>query len=328
MTPALLATLLIVAQAIVPHPMLSNIQEERGSTSAPMKVGTAIGAIEELGPIITAESAAVLDVESGAVLWGKRPYAVRPIASITKLATALAIVDAEPVLDTLIEVVPEDIPEEGHTVLQPGDHVAMGDLLTAMLVYSDNAAANALYRSVISTERETRVEKSQITTPRYLNVGSLPPCCELAALAHAARDDEWLGLSLADPAGLSPENRGTAIDAARLLIAALHESAIANRLRKSEATIRVRRKNKEKISGFFSQTIQSTNQLLRDGATHTFAIVGGKTGYLNESGYNLVMAAERDGHRITITLLGSASNEDRFRDARLLADWTFRNYEW
>lgn len=293
MTPALLAALLIAAQAIVPNPMLANIQELRGSVSLPAKLGAAIGSVEELGPLISAESAAVLDLESGVVLWGKRPYAVRPIASITKLATALTIVRDGPALDAIVEVAAEDIPEEGHTVLHAGDRVTMGDLLTAMLVYSDNAAARALARQTFS-----------------------PP------LSEGELEGVSSSLHVADPAGLSPENHGTAIDVARLLVASLREPMIADRLRIRRATIDAHRPERRAIA------LKTTNQLLLDNATHTFAIVGGKTGYLDESGYNLVMAVERGGHRVTIALLGSASNEDRFRDARVLADWTFQNYVW
>jgi D-alanyl-D-alanine endopeptidase (penicillin-binding protein 7) len=297
MTPVLLAALLIAAQSTAVHSMLANIQEARGGVVLPSKIGAAIGAIEELGPIISAESAAVLDAETGVMLWGKRPSAVRPIASITKLATALTIVRDGVDLGAVIEIVPTDIPEEGHTVFQPGDRVTMDDLLTAMLVYSDNAAARALVR-----------------TYAYPLVS--PPLSEGEPVEVSS------SIRLADPAGLSPENRGTAIDAARLLMAALRAPAIADRLRMSRATIDAHRPNRRAIA------VKATNLLLRDGTMHTFAIVGGKTGYLDESGHNLVMAAERKNHRIIIALLGSASNDDRFRDARILADWVFRNYEW
>lgn len=293
--------LLIAAQATISHPMLANIQEARGGVVLPAKIGAAIGAVEELGPVITAESAAVLDAQSGAVLWGKRPYAVRSIASITKLATALTIVRDGPALDAIVEVTSEDIPEEGHTVLQAGDRVTVSDLLTAMLVYSDNAAARAIARAI-------RGGQQQIVSPPL-------PEGELEGVPSSLR--------ITDPAGLSPENAGHAIDVARLLSEALQEPTIRQRLLRPRATIAIER-NDARIR----REIRSTNQLLLGGTAHTFAIVGGKTGYLDESGYNLVMAVEHDGRRITIALLGSVSNEDRFRDARVLADWVFRSYVW
>lgn len=299
MNSVLVAALLVAAQATFPHPMLANVQEARGGVVPPSKIGAAIGAVEELGPVITAESAVVLDAQSGAVLWGKRPYMVRPIASITKLATALTIVRDGPTLDAIVEVAAENIPEEGHTVLQAGDRVTMGDLLTAMLVYSDNAAARAFVRGHEALEGWFFTGVAQMTKALGLK-----------------------SLRVADPAGLSPDNRGTAIDAARLLVASLREPMIADRLRISRATIDAHRPERRSI------VLKTTNQLLLDNAMHAFAIVGGKTGYLDESGYNLVMAVERGGRRVTIALLGSASNDDRFRDARVLADWVFRNYVW
>ena len=102
----------------------------------------------------------------------------------------------------------------------------------------------------------------------------------------------------------------------------MREEGIAERLRMTSATIAVQRKGAVRIP------IRSTNLLLRDGMPHAFDVRGGKTGYLDESGYNLVLAVERDGHEAIIVVLGSASADDRFRDARVLADWTFKNYEW
>lgn len=264
----------------------------------PQKVGVGVHEVEDLGPRISAVSAAVVDVDSGAVLFGKQPYVVRPLASITKLVTALAIVRDRPDWDAHIEVVPSDIPPEGHTVFRPGDRVVFRDLFTAMLVRSDNGAARALARGHEAVEGWFS-----------------------GAAAQVARGLGTFSLRVAEPTGLAPENRGTAVDAARLLIAAMDNREIADRLRMPQATITVERPAPTVLS------IQSTNLLLR-GPPSAFRIIGGKTGYLDESGYNLAFAVERDGHAVVIVTLGSASYDDRFRDARLLADWTFQNYRW
>ncbi len=318
MNVVLLAVLFIAVQASAPHTMLANIQVATVTTPEasiitatapiPTKVGTAIGAVEELGPVITAESAVVIDVASGTVLWGKRPYAVRSLASITKLLTAFTAVRQRPRWDESVLIETADVPAdptERHTVLAVGDRVIVGDLLTAALVRSDNVAANALARHLEALEGWFLAEMR--STASSLGVPS----------PH-----------IVDPAGLSPENRGTAIDVVRLLAAAMREDEIARRLRMPNATITVQRP--KKTSGFFSVRIpiQATNLLLGDGIPHAFRIAGGKTGYLDESGYNLALAVERDGHKVVIVVLGSASHDDRFRDTRLLADWTFRNYVW
>ncbi len=318
MNPALIAVFLVAAQASSGHYALAALRPSESSESLatyraaapasavaipipqlPQKIGTAIGAVEELGPVITAESAVVIDGASGAVLFGKRPYTVRPLASITKLIGALTVVRDEPDFTALIEVIPNDIPEEGHTILRPGDTVTSADLLTAMLVRSDNGAARALVRGHEALE------------------GVFPEIAERVARSVGAPT-----VRFKDPAGLSPENVGTAIDAARVLRAALEDQAIATRLRMDRATIDAHQPQRRALS------VVTTNRLLRDGVAHAFRITGGKTGYLDESGYNLALAVERGGHEVIVVILGSTSDDDRFRDARVLADWTFKNYEW
>ncbi|MDO8599663.1 MAG: serine hydrolase [bacterium] len=301
MNAVLVAVLLIAAQASSGSYTLATLRPaaEVAMPPIPQKRGARLGEMEELGPIITAQSAVVIDVASGAVLFGKQPYVVRPLASITKLLTALTVVSVSPDWGASLEVGAADIPPEGHTVFQPGDRATAEDLFTAMLVRSDNGAARTLVRGVGTAE------------------GWFP----IAAAARAHR----VGLSslrVSEPSGLAVENRGTAVDAARLLRAAMAERIIAERLRMSRATITVVRRTPTRIP------ITSTNMLLRDGIAHAFDVQGGKTGYLDESGYNLALSVARGGHEVIVVVLGSAGHEERFRDARLLADWTFQNYVW
>lgn len=301
MNAALVVVLLMAAQASSGSYTLATLRPaaEMVFPSIPQKRGAGLSEVEELGPIITAQSAVVIDAASGAMLFGKQPYVVRPFASITKLVGALTVVGVGPDWDASIEVVATDIPPEGHTVLQPGDRATVRDLFTAMLVRSDNGAAHALVRGVGTTD------------------GWFP----IAAAARAQRAG-LLSLRISEPSGLAVENRGTAVDAARLLRAAMAERLIAERLRMSMATITVVRRTPVQIP------ITSTNTLLRDGIAHAFDVQGGKTGYLDESGYNFALSVARDGHEVIVVVLGSAGNSERFRDARVLADWTFQQYVW
>lgn len=319
MSPALIAILLIAAQASSGHPMLAMVRpiafhaaDDRAvstaSTSAvsvaipipaiPQKMGSGLQEVEVLGPEISAASAVVVDVASGAVLFGKRPYGVRPLASVTKLLTALTVVRDRPDWDARIAVIPADIPPEGHTVLRPGDVVTMRDLFTAMLVRSDNGAARAFVRGHEAVE------------------GWFAD-----AAAQTARAIGLFSLHIVEPTGLAPDNRGTAVDVARLLSAAMEERAIAAQLQMPQAKITVARPAPTVLP------IQSTNLLLRDPSS-AFRVLGGKTGYLDESGYNLAIIVERGGHEAVIVVLGSASQDDRFRDVERLAEWTFGNYRW
>ncbi|MFH1429926.1 MAG: serine hydrolase [Candidatus Uhrbacteria bacterium] len=267
------------------------------ATPIPQKIGAELGTVEELGPILTAESATVLDVDSGALLYGKRPYAVRPLASITKLLTALTFSADSPDWFSEVIIDASDLPSEGNTIFRADDVVRVDDLFTAMLVRSDNGAARALAR-VAGQE------------------------AFIARMQQQARRIGIFSLTVAEPSGLAATNRGTAVDVARLLRAALDREEIRDRLLLPETAIRVQRVSGETVA------VRTTNVLLLDGERHAFTIVGGKTGYIDESGYNFVLEAERDGHRIVVVVLGSATHMDRFQDARVLADWTFRNYRW
>ncbi|MDP3771043.1 MAG: serine hydrolase, partial [bacterium] len=264
----------------------------------PQKVGSGLRGVEVLGPEISAVSAAVIDTDSGAVLFGKQPYVVRPLASITKLVTALTVVGDQPDWGARVEIIPSDIPAEGHTILRPGDFVTMRDLFTAMLVRSDNGAARALVRGHEAMEGWFR-----------------------DAAAQTVRAIGLFALRVVEPTGLASENRGTAVDVARLLAVAREHREIARRLQMPQAMIMVGRKASTALS------IVSTNLLLLD-TPKAFRVIGGKTGYLDESGYNLALVVEHNGNEVVVVVLGSATHDDRFRDAERLAEWTFRNYEW
>lgn len=306
----LLSALVIAFGVWSAHPAVATVplSEETAlppviAPAIPTRIVRTNGAVDA-GPTISAASAAVLDASSGVVLWGKRPYAVRPIASITKLLTALAFVDprdASVGLDDPVTIAPEDVPSEGNTIFRAGDVVSAAELLTAMLVRSDNSAARALAR-LEALEGALVTGHAQERLAQRLGLRSL----------HAV-----------DPAGLQPENRGTAIDAARLLDAALGVPPIAARLRTMRTAIAVER-------GGTTQRLDvwTTNHLLLDGRTHPFTIVGAKTGTLDEAGYNFVLGAERDGHAIVVAVLGSASHFERFHDAEVLVEWVFQNYRW
>jgi D-alanyl-D-alanine carboxypeptidase len=125
-----------------------------------------------------------------------------------------------------------------------------------------------------------------------------------------------------DPTGLLPENQSTARDVAKLLAKAMESEEI------KKAVVQ-KRYIFSPVGSRKTYYVKSTNELLWsfiNEAPYTF--IGGKTGYIEESGYNLAVEVERGGHRVVIVVLGSASAEDRFKEIKGLADWTFENYQW
>lgn len=307
--PPLLLAILLFAQSTSPHAALGVVQPTSRALadidivtapSVPTKRGAGPSEREELGPDISAQSAVVIDGKSGVVLFGKRPYAVRPFASMTKLLSALALVRTNPDWGASIDILPEDIPAEGNTVFRAGDRVRLRDAFTAMLVRSDNAAARALVRV-------------QFPAPALFRAASARVATELRLHAMTVRE----------PTGLDAVDRGTAVDAAQLLRAALEEREIRDRLGRGRAVIAVSGPQARNV------IVTTTNRLLRLRLPGVdWASVAGKTGYIDESGYNFVMAADRAGQRVIVAVLGATTHEDRFRDAAVLAGWVFENYTW
>jgi D-alanyl-D-alanine carboxypeptidase len=293
MSGAFLAGLLVALQAIVPTSAIGSL-----AIPAPARflgsIERSVSGSRSLGPDIKAASAVVVDVPALEKRFGKRPHAVRSLASTIKLLTALVVV-GEREMAAIVTVEEDDIPQEGHTRLRKGDQVSVDQLLTAMLVASDNGAARALARS-----HDGGWKSMQRVMQRY------------------AREAGAGTVTVADPAGLDPETRGSAVDVARLLIAAQQSAPIRSRLQLPNATLIISGPN-ERL-----ERIVSTNALLGDAPPRTFSPMGGKTGSLDEAGFNLAQIVERDRQEFAIVVLGSTSHWDRFLDVRRLAAWALR----
>ncbi|HEX7879848.1 MAG TPA: serine hydrolase, partial [Candidatus Eisenbacteria bacterium] len=96
---------------------------------------------------LRAESAVVLDRRTGHVLWGKNADETRPVASLTKLMTALVVSESPLAMDDSITVTMDDVTGAGRSHVRAGNRVSIGDLYHCSLISSDNAATRALARA-------------------------------------------------------------------------------------------------------------------------------------------------------------------------------------
>ncbi|HBW73653.1 MAG: Peptidase S11 D-alanyl-D-alanine carboxypeptidase 1 [Candidatus Magasanikbacteria bacterium GW2011_GWA2_45_39] len=250
---------------------------------------------------ITAQSALVIDSASNAVLFKKNIDEVRPIGSITKLITALTVIDLKPNWNELVTIESKD-GTQGPLVVQTGDVVSIGDLLRVGLVASSNNAISALTRSTGLTREDFVVRMNE----------------KAAALGLSASH-------FVEPTGLDKENKSTASDVARLVSAAFAEEEIRRITSMTSYKFRVRNTNKMRVA-------RSTDLLL---STSGFArtaiarVVGGKTGFIDEAGYCFAMEAEgTKKQRLIVVVLGSHDHWSRFAEAADLAAWAFKNFEW
>lgn len=253
---------------------------------------------ESLGVKLTAPTAALIDARSGEVLFSQGDDRIVPIASITKLMTAMVLLDLKPDWQKEIVIEAGDNALEGIPYLRTGDRLPAKNLFDVMLVGSANNAAMALSRSA-GISREAFVEKMNAKA-RELH------------LAHTA---------FADPTGYKPGNRSVALDVARLAAAAFHHPEIREALTKREVVV--------KTALGATRRVPATDELLGSFLNQgEFQIVGGKTGYTEEAGYTLVLRAKKGDADVISVTLGSRTSEDRFQDGKSLLFWGFKTFQW
>jgi D-alanyl-D-alanine carboxypeptidase len=251
-------------------------------------------------PVVRADSAVVLDTASGRILIGSRPHERVPIASTTKIMTAVALLNSGRSLDTVVSVSQAAASQIGSSMgLQPGDELSLRDLLAGLLIVSGNDAAMAIAETF----------------------GGQGPFVE-------RMNEEAAGFGLADthyadPAGLDDTGRSSAVDLAQLLRYALTFAEFRKFVRTAEMTIETDHGRR------FS--LKTSNRLITpDEPLYLADVVGGKTGFTPEAGHSLVTAAERDGHVLVVAVLHT--NEDTpeasAKEARRLLEWSFAHTAW
>ncbi len=255
---------------------------------------------ENLGkpmPMISATSAAAYDNASGFGLLMRDPDAVQPIASITKLMTALVFLDHNPGWETTYTVSRKDYREGGKIHVFPGDEVSVRNLFRTALVASDNVAIAALVSASGLDERAFVAE---------MNAKS-----RLLRLRHTG---------FFDPTGLDPRNISTVHDISRFAQVAFNRPEIADALTRSSYDFTT-------VAGDAKHVV-TTDRLLTLPAAENVRIIAGKTGYLPEAGYCFVAQFEKDGKKITTVVLGASDEASRFAETEKMLEWAYESYEW
>ena len=127
-----------------------------------------------------------------------------------------------------------------------------------------------------------------------------------------------------DPTGLEPANISTAYEISLLADRAFQEKDIINVVQKKEYEFQVLNTKRRVIA-------KSTDKLLDsfiNSKENNYAIVGAKTGYIEESLYNFVAEVRRDNHSIILAIFGSKTSDDRWNEAKGLSEWAFSNFRW
>lgn len=249
---------------------------------------------QSLGLDITAKSALAIDQQTGKVLFAKAADKVRPIASITKLVSALVFLESQPNWDKQMTILRKEEVEGGRLYLRSGEQVTVENLFYTSLVGSANNATLTLARS-------TGLSQKQF----------------VAGMNKKVKDLGLVNSHFEEPTGLSEHNISTAAEVARLLNFALEYEIIKKALSMEVYEFK-------SISGF-RHRIKNTNKLLDS----YLDIQGGKTGFTDEAGNCLavnVLGSRKQ--TVTVVVLGSAAGSLRFQEAKGIAQWVFDNWIW
>jgi D-alanyl-D-alanine endopeptidase (penicillin-binding protein 7) len=240
------------------------------------------------GLSVQSMSVLVQDQITGAALYEKNPNSVVPIASISKLMTAMVALDAKPSLTDVLTISEQDVDslKGTHSRLHVGTRLTREEMLNLALMSSENRAASAL--------------------SRYYPGG------REAFVAAMNRKSQELGLAdtqFADPTGLTASNVSSARDLAKLVAAAYEYPLIREFTTATERQV--------KVAGR-PQMFRNTNSLVKN---PSWEIGLSKTGYINEAGKCLVMQSWINNKPTIIVLLDSLGKMTRIGDANRIKRW-------
>ena len=241
-------------------------------------------------PSITAPSAAVIETTTGTVVYVKNGNQQRGLASTTKLMTALVALDEES-LDTVYTAIDYGgSAAETRVGLVGGEKMTLADLVRAMMLPSANDAAQTIAvrgagtKAKFVSQMNAKAKELGLTRTHFTNS---------------------IGLD-------APTHRTTAIELAKIGVAAHNNPFIRRTVRKPSITLR---------SGAITRTIFNRNRVLGTKLPGGGVIDGMKTGHTMSAGYSLVGSATRGGVSLVSVVLGEPSEAARDADTAKLLRW-------
>lgn len=248
---------------------------------------------------IWANSYLLLDTGSSHVLTKYNENEIVPIASTTKLMTAIIVLENYN-LDEVVTI-SEDAAYQIPSVmgLMPEEKITVHDLLYGLLMKSGNDAAYALAEHM---EFDNFIEKMN-EKAKYLGLEN----------TH-----------FKDPAGLNDEGRSTARDLSFLASYALKFDTIKEIIRTTEKEV-------YSINRAYAHQLENSNRLIHyDEPLFYEPSIGGKTGYTPDAGHCLVSAATKDDHTLISVILKTIedTNDASAKESKKLLEWGFENFIW
>jgi D-alanyl-D-alanine endopeptidase (penicillin-binding protein 7) len=264
--------------------------------ASPISQAYAIDGYDGISPLNLASSKAlVINQNTNEIIYAKNTNAPTPIASVTKLMTAMVILDSGLDLNEEVEVTNADIDYlKGTSSRLPlGTRLTRNELLNLALIASENRAASALATTYPTGRAQFIREMNQ----KAMSLG-------------------MINTRFSDSTGLDSNNVSTAEDLAKMVNAAYHYDAIRNISTTSSYDIH--------LSSRGQAHFNNTDILVRNS---DWVIGLSKTGFISEAGRCLVMQAQLAGEPVIIVLLDSDGKYSRIGDANRVRKWVERNTE-
>jgi len=239
----------------------------------------------------------ILDAASGQALFGKNENERRPLASLTKLMTALVFLEGDPDWDEYYEIRKSELFGETSRFLLKGDRVKTRDLFNLVLVASDNAAAEAL------------ASHSKAGRKNFI-----------AAMNRMAGALKMENTYFNDAAGLSRYSISTPKDIASLAEEAFSRPEIREASQKPNYRFST-------LAGR-TRTAAATDVLLKNYPRDGVNIAGGKTGFTNAAGYCYAGQFNKDGRELITVVMGGAKENSRFAETERMVRWAYGSHEW
>ncbi len=246
-------------------------------------------------PRLASYAAVIYDEKNGEELYAKHTDAVVPIASITKLMTAMVTLDADLPMNEVLKIEDEDVDTLRHSAsrLPVGTKLTRNEMLRLALMSSENRAAAALGHNY---------------------PGGI--AAFVKAMNAKAKELGMEHTHFVDSSGLHSENVSTAADLVKMVEAAYQYDVIREDTTTSTHKVVLPRKRSERVLEY-----NNSNLLVKYKASNSWHIGLSKTGFINEAGHCLVMHTTIAEKPVVIVLLDSWGSQTRIGDANRVKKW-------
>lgn len=245
-------------------------------------------------PKVSARGAAVVDWKTGQILWQKNPDKVLPLASLSKLMTALVVLQQKYNFNDSVYVPDKAIFSGIKSYLQGGENFLLADMFKIMLIASSNEAAESLARF------KNRDDFINLMNQTSLDLG----------LTEA----KFFG-----PSGLEPNNVATVSNLIKLSKVIFSKDIVQKESGQSSGIIKAQKTGRE-------VSFENTNLLMNE---KDLKVIAGKTGTLSEAGFSVMSVISKESKPpLLVIIVGADNHFARFEEAKKIAEWAWQSYVW